>query len=49
MERIKTSDQRFLFLCGDVELNPGPINTTNMSVLTTTLARIARKRSKHYW
>ena len=34
-----------LFVCGDIELNPGPviINTSGMSVLTTRLARIGRK------
>ena len=40
---IKTSDNLFLFVCGDIELNPGPINTSNMSVLTTRLARIGRQ------
>ena len=39
MQRIKTSDTLFLFVCGDIELNPGPVNTSNMSVLTTRLAR----------
>ena len=45
MERIKTSDKRFLFVCGDIELNPGPVNISSMSlsVLTTRLARIGRK------
>jgi hypothetical protein len=43
MQRIKTSDRNFLFVSGDVELNPGPVNTSNMSVLTTRLARIGRK------
>ncbi len=32
-----------LFVCGDVELNPGPVNTSDMSVLTTRLALIGRK------
>ena len=40
---IKTSNKLFLFVCGDIELNPGPINTSNMSVLTTRLARIGRQ------
>ena len=39
MQRIKTSDKR-LFVCGDIELNPGPVNIRSMSVLTTRLARI---------
>ena len=43
MERIKTSEKRFLFVCGDIELNPGPVNISSMSVLTTRLARIGRK------
>ena len=43
MQRIKTSDRNFLFVSGDVELNPGPVNISNMSVLTTRLARIGRK------
>ena len=43
MQRIKTSDKRFLFVCGDIELNPGPVNIPSMSVLTTRLARIGRK------
>jgi hypothetical protein len=43
MQRIKTSDRHFLIVSGDVELNPGPVNTSNMSVLTTRLARKGRK------
>ena len=43
MLRIKTSNKLFLFVCGDIELNPGPINTSNMSVLTTRLAHIGRQ------
>jgi hypothetical protein len=43
MQRIKSSDRNFLFVSDDVELNPGPVNTSNMSVLTTRLARIGRK------
>ena len=43
MQRVKTSDRNFLFVSGDVELNPGPVNISNMSVLTTRLARIGRK------
>ena len=43
MQRIKTSDRNFLFVSGDVELNPGPVNTSNTSVLTTRLDRIGRK------
>ena len=43
MQRIKSSDKRFLFVCGDIELNPGPVNISSMSVLTTTLAHIGRK------
>ena len=43
MQRINTSDKRFLFVCGDIELNPGAVNISSMSVLTTRLARIGRK------
>ena len=43
MQRIKSSDKRFLFVCGDIELNPGPVNISSMSVLTTRLAHIGRK------
>ena len=43
MQRIKTSDKRFLFVCGDIELNPGPVSISSMSVLTTRLARVGRK------
>ncbi len=43
VQRIKTSDKCLLFVCGDIELNPGPVNTSDMSVLTTRLARIGRK------
>ncbi len=43
VQRIKTSDKCLLFVCGDIELNPGPANTSDMSVLTTRLARIGRK------
>ena len=43
MERIKTYDKRLLFVCGDIELNPGPVNISSMSVLITRLARIGRK------
>ena len=43
MQRIKTSDKCLLFVCGDIELNTGPVNTSDMSVLTTRLARIGRK------
>ncbi len=45
VQRIKTSDRCLLFVCGDIELNPGPviINTSDMSVLMTRLARIGRK------
>ena len=43
MQRIKTSDRNFLFVSGDVELNPGPVNISNMPVLTTRLARIGRE------
>ena len=40
VQKIKTSDKCLLFVCGDIELNPGPVNTSDMSVLTTRLARI---------
>jgi hypothetical protein len=43
MQKIKTSDRNFLIMSGDVELNPGPVNISNMSVLTTRLARIGRE------
>ena len=43
MQRINTSEKRFSFVCGDIELNPGPVNISSMSVLTTRLARIGRK------
>ena len=43
MQRINTSEKRFLFVCGDIELNAGPVNISGMSVLTTRLARIGRK------
>ena len=43
VQRIKTSNKCLLFLCGDIELNPGPVNTSDMSVLMTRLARIGRK------
>ena len=44
MQRIKTTEKRFLLLlCGDIELNPGPINALNrcMSILTARLAHLA--------
>ena len=45
IQRVKTSDKRLLLVCGDIELNPGPVavNISSMSVLTTRLARIGRK------
>ena len=43
MQRIETANKRFLFVCGDIELNPGPINISHMTILTTRLARIGRK------
>ncbi len=43
VQRIKTCYKCLLFVCGDVELNPGPVNTSDMSMLTTRLARIGRK------
>ncbi len=43
VQRIKTCEKSLLFVCGDIELNPGPVNTSDMSVLTTRLARIGRK------
>ena len=43
MQRIKTANKHFLFVCGDIELNPGPVNISNMSLLITRLARIGRK------
>jgi hypothetical protein len=41
--KLKTSDKFLLLVCGDIELNPGPINTSHMSVLTIRLACIGRK------
>ncbi len=32
-----------VFVCGDIELNPGPVNTSDRSVLMTRLAFIGRK------
>ena len=43
VQRIKACDKFLLFVCGDIELNPGPVNTSDMSVLTGRLARIGRK------
>ena len=43
MPRIKTSEKRFLFVGGDIELNPGPVNISSMSALNTRLARIGQK------
>ena len=44
IQRIKTSNKRFLFTCGDVELNTGPVNISNiLAVLTRRLASIGRK------
>ena len=43
MQRMETANKRFLFVCGDIELNPGPINISHMTNLTTRLARIGRK------
>jgi hypothetical protein len=40
VQRIKTCGKLLLFVCGDIELNPGPVNTSAMSMLTTRLARI---------
>ena len=41
VQRIKSSDKRF-FVCGDIELNPGPVNISSVSMLTR-LAHIGRK------
>ena len=43
MQRIKTSEKCLLFVCGDIELNPGPVNTSDMSVFMTRLVCIGRK------
>ena len=43
MQRINTSEKCFLFVCGDIELNPGPVNISSMSMLTTKLAHIGQK------
>ena len=40
IQRVETANKRFLFVCGDIELNPGPVNISHMSILTTRLARI---------
>ena len=39
MQRIKTSEKCILFVCGDIELNLGPVNISSMSVLTTRLGQ----------
>ena len=43
MQRMMTANKRYLFVGGDIELNPGPINISNMSLLITRLAQIGRK------
>ena len=43
MQRMMTSNKRYLFVCSDIELNPGLINISNMSLLITRLAGIGRK------
>ena len=40
IQRQETSCKYSLFLCGDIELNPGPVIDTSMSVLTARLAKI---------
>ena len=40
IQRLETSYKYSLFLCGDKELNPGPVMNTSMSVLTARLARL---------
>ena len=40
IQRLETSYKYSLFLCGDIELNPGPVMNTSMSVLTARLARL---------
>jgi hypothetical protein len=42
IERLNTSDKYSLFICGDIELNPGPIYNP-ISILTDRLARIGLK------
>ena len=37
MQRMETANKCFLFVCGDIELNPGPVNISHMSILTTRL------------
>ena len=43
MQRLKTANKCFLFVCGDIELNPGPVNISCMSILTTRLPSIGRE------
>ena len=40
IQRLETSYKYSLFLCGNIELNPGPVMNTSMSVLTARLARL---------
>ena len=42
IERLNTSDKYSLLICGDIELNPGPIYNP-ISILTDRLARIGLK------
>ena len=39
IQRMTSCDKYSLFVCGDIELNPGPVNTL-ISILTTRLAQI---------
>ena len=39
IQRLNSSDKYSLFVCGDIELNPGPVNNL-ISILTTRLAQI---------
>ena len=47
-QRLKTSARCSLLVCGDIELNPGPLSN-HMSVLTIRLARLGLKPVKNCW
>ena len=47
MQRIRTYEKHFLFVCGDIEFNPGPVNISGMSVLTTSFSSLRSKASKY--
>ena len=45
MQRMKTANKRFLFVCSDIELNPGPVNTSYISALIARLAFTKQSRT----